>query len=122
MRQAALTGADVDAVIAWHNPATVGSYSWLVADKDYAQLAAKTLDEAVDATITDGSGVLVRRHVIEGHPARVLADAADGTGLLVVGSRGHGGFAGMLLGSVSQHCVQLSPCPVVVMRGAPGEP
>ena len=40
-----------------------------------------------------------------------------GADLLVVGSRGHGGFAGSLLGWVSQHCAQHSPCPVLVIRG-----
>jgi nucleotide-binding universal stress UspA family protein len=53
--------------------------------------------------------------VVQGHPAQVLLDAARGADLLVVGSRGHGTLAGMLLGSVSQHCVQHSPCPVVVV-------
>jgi nucleotide-binding universal stress UspA family protein len=47
----------------------------------------------------------------------VLLDASAGASLLVVGSRGHGGFAEALLGSVSQHCVQHAPCPVVVVRG-----
>jgi nucleotide-binding universal stress UspA family protein len=50
-----------------------------------------------------------------GHQAQVLADAAVGGQLLVVGSRGHGTLPGMLLASVSQHCVQHAPCPVVVV-------
>jgi nucleotide-binding universal stress UspA family protein len=53
--------------------------------------------------------------VIEGHPARVLLDTAKDAQMLVVGSRGHGTFAGIMLGSVSQHCVQHAPCPVVVV-------
>jgi nucleotide-binding universal stress UspA family protein len=47
--------------------------------------------------------------------AEALLHAAAGAGLLVVGSRGHGTFAGIMLGSVSQHCVQHAPCPVVVV-------
>lgn len=47
----------------------------------------------------------------------MLLDAATGADLLVVGSRGHGGFAEALLGSVSQHCVHHASCPVVVIRG-----
>jgi nucleotide-binding universal stress UspA family protein len=58
------------------------------------------------------------RQVTEGNPAQVLLDAARGADLLVVGSRGHGGFAEALLGSVSQHCVHHARCPVVVIRAA----
>jgi nucleotide-binding universal stress UspA family protein len=47
----------------------------------------------------------------------VLVDAAEGAELLVVGSRGHGGLAEALLGSVGQYCVHHAPCPVVIMRG-----
>jgi nucleotide-binding universal stress UspA family protein len=53
--------------------------------------------------------------VVEGHPAETLLHAATGAELLVVGSRGHGTFAGILLGSVSHYCVQHAPCPVVVV-------
>jgi nucleotide-binding universal stress UspA family protein len=52
---------------------------------------------------------------VEGHPAQVLLDAADQADLLVVGARGHGGFAAALLGSISQHVVTLARCPVVVV-------
>jgi nucleotide-binding universal stress UspA family protein len=59
----------------------------------------------------------VRARVVEGNAAQVLLDASDGADLLVVGSRGHGGFTEALLGSVSQHCVHHARCPVVVIRG-----
>ena len=55
--------------------------------------------------------------VVQGPPAKVLLDAAKGADLLVVGSHGHGGFVGMLLGSVSQHVLHHAACPVVVVHG-----
>ena len=54
--------------------------------------------------------------VTEGHPGMVLSTASRGAELLVVGSRGHGAFAGMLLGSVSEYCAAHAACPVVVVR------
>ena len=59
--------------------------------------------------------VEIRTRVVQGHPVQVLLEAATGAQLLVLGSRGHGTFAGLLLGSVSQHCVQHAPCPVLVV-------
>jgi len=61
--------------------------------------------------------VVVETSVAEGSPGRALVEAAKGAELLVVGSRGRGGFAGALFGSVSLHCVSHAPCPVVVVRG-----
>ena len=58
----------------------------------------------------------VRTVVEEGNPVQVLIEQSASADLLVVGSRGHGGFAGMLLGSVSHHLVAHSKCPVVVVR------
>jgi nucleotide-binding universal stress UspA family protein len=58
--------------------------------------------------------------VIEGSAVQVLLDAARDADLLVVGSRGHGGFAGLLLGSVSAQLVHHAPCPVLVVREKEG--
>jgi len=61
-------------------------------------------------------GVPVERSVVEGPAAQVLLRAAAGADLLVLGSRGRGGFAGLLLGSVSQQCAHHAPCPLVIVR------
>jgi nucleotide-binding universal stress UspA family protein len=120
VRQAGLTGGTVDAVIAWHYPPSGGGYGWAPAavmdETKYDEIAAKSLAEAVSEA-GPPAGVSIRQHVRSGLPAPVLLGAAEGADLLVVGCRGHGGFAGALLGSVSQHCVQHAPCPVVVIRG-----
>jgi nucleotide-binding universal stress UspA family protein len=59
----------------------------------------------------------VERVLVEGSAAQVLIDAVGEADVLVVGSRGHGGFTSLLLGSVSQQCAQHAPCPVVIVRG-----
>jgi nucleotide-binding universal stress UspA family protein len=96
-----------------------GGYGMAVAGleaSDYRQIAEKIIADAIGSTLDPASGVRVRPSVVEGHSARVLLDASAGADLLVVGSRGHGGFTEALLGSVSQHCVQHASCPVVVIR------
>jgi nucleotide-binding universal stress UspA family protein len=116
VRQAKLTGAVVEAVIAWHYPGSYGYPVALVDDTDYRELAAKVLTDAI-AEITGPAGPAgIRPKVVEGNAAAALLAASDGAELLVVGSRGHGGFAEALLGSVSQHCVHHAPCPVVIIR------
>jgi nucleotide-binding universal stress UspA family protein len=120
IRQAELTGSSVDAVIAWQPPAASG-LGWGVAvveDTDYAELAAKTVAEAISTVADPASRVEVRPMVGKGNAAQVLLDASAGADLLVVGSRGHGGFASALLGSVSLHCTHHARCPVVVIRDA----
>jgi nucleotide-binding universal stress UspA family protein len=119
-RQAGLTGGTVEAVIAWQYPAAVTGYGWVpiavVESVDYGEIAQKVVAEAISNVDTAGGDVRISARVRQGCAAQVLIDAAAGADLLVVGSRGHGGFSGALLGSVSSHCVHHAPCPVVVVR------
>ena len=115
IRQAKLTGSSVDAVTAWHYPST---YGWAAGDGviDVEGNAKQTLTEALNEVSGLEPEVPVRPLVTEGHAAEVLLRAAKGAELLVVGSRGHGGFASALLGSVSMYCVLHAHCPVLVLR------
>jgi nucleotide-binding universal stress UspA family protein len=67
------------------------------------------------------TGLQIELDAAEGPAAQVLIEAGRGADLLVVGSRGHGGFIGLLLGSVSQQCAQHPPCPVVIHPAPPKE-
>jgi nucleotide-binding universal stress UspA family protein len=115
--QAKLTGAEVEAVTAWSYPS---GYGWAPFSEggavDFEGDAGKILVEALAQVSGIAPDVVVEPLVVQGHAADVLVRAAEGADLLVVGSRGHGGFAGMLLGSVSQHCVQHATCPVLILR------
>lgn len=113
--QAALTGAAVEALLAWQYPMAYGGYPSGV-DIDWQANARTALNTALAESV--GSNAAVSSRVVEGHPAQVLIDAAAGADLLVVGSRGRGGFVGMLLGSVSEHVSAHAPCPVLVVRHA----
>jgi len=120
VRQAELTGAPLEIVSAWEWPATDLGLGLLdSADYDPADEARRELDKAVSTVLTPGAdeAIEVRRSVIEGHAAPVLEDLSKTAELVVVGSHGHGAFVGMLLGSVSGHCVTHCHCPVVVIRG-----
>jgi nucleotide-binding universal stress UspA family protein len=122
VRQAALTGAVVDAVCAWQIPMAYGyGYTMTLAIPDLEKGAASELDQVIAAVAGPAPGVEIRPHVVQEHPARALLDCAKGADLLVVGNRGHGGFAEALLGSVGQYCVQHASCPVVIIRDAQPE-
>jgi nucleotide-binding universal stress UspA family protein len=74
------------------------------------------LDGIVREVVGESGGIEVEQSIIDGGPAHVLVEAAKGTDMLVVGSRGHGGFTGLLLGSVSQQCAHHASCPVAIVR------
>ncbi len=119
-RYAKGVGAGIRVVTAWHYPAAVGPAPVGVApaavsgEVEQAKLAE--LDQAIGAAFGGGVTVPVERKVAYGHAAQVLIDESKDADLLVVGSRGHGAFTGMLLGSVSTHCVTHAACPVLVVR------
>ncbi|MGC1419033.1 MAG: universal stress protein [Acidimicrobiales bacterium] len=116
-RQAEMTECPLEIVTAWEYPT---SFGWSVIPDNYDPAAdlQKMLDPLLVNLRATHPSVSVTTKIVEGHPAPALISASRGAGLLVVGSRGHGEFVGMLIGSVSEHCVAHSACPVVEFREA----
>ncbi|MEU3146984.1 MULTISPECIES: universal stress protein [unclassified Streptomyces] len=108
--EAALRGAVVRALYVWHAP-LLG-----VLDEDAAvQECRRMLSETVAGRTAAHPEVDLRHEVVRGHPVQVLAKASERALGLVVGTRGHGGFTGMLLGSVSQGVLHHARCPVITV-------
>jgi nucleotide-binding universal stress UspA family protein len=88
----------------------------LVDEPAFDAMAKQELTQAISETAGPDPDVTINPVVIRGYPAEVLIDAAEGADLLVVGSRGRGGFASALLGSVSQNCAHHATCPLLIIR------
>jgi len=124
LREGRLRNSPVRVVHAWTFGYTywggeLEPYTSLGFDLSDLQRAAEDLLERALVDVEDETeGVEIERQVAQGPAAEVLVELVAPSDLLVVGSRGHGGFAGLLLGSVSQQCVHHAPCPVVVVHAA----
>lgn len=121
MREAEKTGARLRVVhayqldLAWIDVNNEAIPQWeaharSVAEETLARVAHEVIPDRRDDVELD---------VVEGSPGEVLHEAGADASLVVVGSRGRGGFAGLLLGSVSQRLAQRAPCPVVIVPPLP---
>jgi nucleotide-binding universal stress UspA family protein len=111
----------LEVVAAWQ-PYT--GYGWVGAgwtamptDWNPAQDAEKALTATIDDVFGEHRPTGLQTTVREGSAAQVLLEASEGARMLIVGSRGHGGFTGLLLGSVSAACTEHATCPVLVLHG-----
>lgn len=112
--------AQVEAIIVWESILVFDGYF----PPDYPtplEEARQVLEDTVAAAFPDGSPARLTLTPLEGAAARVLIRESHGADLLVLGSRGKGGFAGLLLGSVSNACAAHATCPVLIVHpGARG--
>jgi len=79
-------------------------------------IAARALDAAITRSEEVAQGLPVTTGLLSGPPALAVAECGEQASMLVVGARGAGGFAAMVLGSVSRYAATRAPCPVVVVR------
>jgi nucleotide-binding universal stress UspA family protein len=121
LEEAELRGATLRAVHAWKfgyvdAPGIDAAAPMLGAEiEDLRRGAEAALDATLHDAIPDTGGVELERHVVEGAAAAVLVEESRNADLLVVGSRGLGGFRGLLLGSVGQQCAHHAFCPVAIV-------
>jgi nucleotide-binding universal stress UspA family protein len=115
-RIATATGSAIEAVTAWELPNAFG-VGYLPGDYEPDKDAEVTLTETIDQVFGADRPTDLRLVVKEGNAAKVLLDQSVGAQMLIVGSRGHGGFVGLLLGSVSATCAEHATCPVLVVHG-----
>ncbi|HET8878153.1 MAG TPA: universal stress protein [Arthrobacter sp.] len=115
VEEARLRSGEVLAITAWHYPyvsdALGQAWDYQVFETDAGTIVQTELARA------GAGGVPVTGRVVQGNPASALIEASRDADLVAVGSRGHGGFTGMLLGSVSSQTVHHAHCPVLVFRG-----
>ena len=118
---AAIFGAQLEVVTAWEYPPSFG-WAAIAPDWSPAEDMERALNDTVQAVFGDQPPAGMRLEVREGGAAKVLLEACKGAIMLVVGSRGHGGFAGLLLGSVSASVAEHSSCPVFIVHGDQAPP
>lgn len=120
-QEAALRGATMKVVASFATPIMSTGYEVAVPDpSDLAAASNTMLGAALDTLRGEGllEGVDVVTEALEGHAGEQLIRLSEDADLLVVGARGHGGFLGLLMGSVTTYVVNHARCPVVVVRTA----
>ncbi|TQJ56900.1 universal stress protein [Streptomyces sp. SLBN-115] len=108
------TGSVLEVVTAWQNPV---SWTGVADDWDPVVEARAMLRACCAEVLGDGQPPDLRLTVLEGPATVALLSAGAGARMLVLGSRGHGGFAGLLLGSVSAACAEHAACPTLIVHG-----
>lgn len=120
LEQAREHDATLTVVTSWTEQVVAGAPGYvaygLVSEADLSAVAKQQQADALTAVLGAEPTPRLDQQVVEGHAARELVAAAHGADLVVVGSRGHGGFVGLLIGSVSQYVAAHAPCPVLVVR------
>jgi nucleotide-binding universal stress UspA family protein len=121
VEEAARRETDLVAVHTWRAPAVPGPVGMMPMAYDPPLVGAeekRVLAESLAGIGGSYPDVTVQREAVPGAPAKVLTDWSHRGQLMVVGNRGRGGLAGLLLGSVSQHLIHHAACPVAVVRAA----
>lgn len=113
-------GADLLVVSVWTPPPPMidppyGSFPW-GADINPTENAQAMLERNLQEVFEAGPPTFLRTQICEGNAAKVLIDLSEDADLMVVGSRGLGGFKGLLLGSVSQSVAAHADCSVIIVR------
>ncbi len=109
------SGAILDIVTAWMFPMAIG-YAFTTTVAEVRQKAIDLLEEAVRHVAEIAPDVVVRSEANEQPAGPTLVKASEGADLLVVGSRGMGGFEELLVGSIGHYCMRRAPCSVVIVR------
>ncbi|MFE4968184.1 universal stress protein [Streptomyces sp. NPDC056660] len=116
VRYAGLVEGTVEAIAAWELQG-LQNWSGPAVDMDFdADEARQRMEQELTEVLGADTAGSVAAHLVHGNAADILLRASQGAEVLVVGSRGRGGFARALLGSVSQHVSQHASCPVVIVR------
>ncbi|MGX1161268.1 nucleotide-binding universal stress UspA family protein [Arthrobacter sp. SLBN-100] len=114
-RLAVQLGAKVSANAYWDYPQVYSGYT-MMGIEGFEERAGQILDEAVRTAFGDETPSNVISSPVRGHPRESLIEASRDADMVVVGRRGHGGFGGLLLGSVSSALVAHAHCPVLVVH------
>jgi nucleotide-binding universal stress UspA family protein len=120
VEEARLRGSEIVALCVWEFPHALNPVTMFTIEAEPFEADAKAALDRALAAVAPGSAKVTSR-IVEGSAALRLLEASAGAELVVVGSRGRGGFGGLLLGSVSQHLAAHARCPVLVHHERPAE-